>query len=100
MEDDQPILFTPLVGQAGESIPDWFLEAGGLAGLPAPLLPIYRVSTSLLASISSKWSGSGKYLKNAGERFLRRVFTDNEILQCRGKVTRLAGRFAAREAMT
>jgi holo-[acyl-carrier protein] synthase len=35
-----------------------------------------------------------------GERFLKRVFTEREVQQCRGKVTRLAGRFAAKEALS
>jgi holo-[acyl-carrier protein] synthase len=35
-----------------------------------------------------------------GERFLKRVFTEREVQQCRGKVTRLAGRFAAKEAIS
>ena len=33
-----------------------------------------------------------------GERFLRRVFTDREREQAKGRVERLAGRFAAKEA--
>jgi holo-[acyl-carrier protein] synthase len=33
-----------------------------------------------------------------GERFLRRVFTETELAQARGRVERLAGRFAAKEA--
>ncbi|HCI78345.1 MAG TPA: holo-[acyl-carrier-protein] synthase [Ktedonobacter sp.] len=35
-----------------------------------------------------------------GERFLQRVYTDIEARQCRGKVERLAGRFAAKEAIS
>lgn len=33
-----------------------------------------------------------------GERFLRKVFTEREVEQARGRVERLAGRFAAKEA--
>src|SRR5690242_9842505 len=33
-----------------------------------------------------------------GERFLRRVFTETELAQAGGRIERLAGRFAAKEA--
>src|SRR5512135_1807384 len=33
-----------------------------------------------------------------GERFLKRVFTEKEILECRGRADALAVRFAAKEA--
>jgi holo-[acyl-carrier protein] synthase len=33
-----------------------------------------------------------------GERFLRRVFTDREIAEAEGRITRLMGRFVAKEA--
>jgi holo-[acyl-carrier protein] synthase len=33
-----------------------------------------------------------------GDRFLRRVFTDRELEQAGGRIERLAGRFAAKEA--
>lgn len=36
---------------------------------------------------------------NIRERFIRRVFTDNEIQDCGGSSARLAGRFAAKEAV-
>jgi holo-[acyl-carrier protein] synthase len=39
-------------------------------------------------------------LKNHGERFLSRVFTENEVLYCRGRVPELAARFAAKEAVS
>jgi holo-[acyl-carrier protein] synthase len=99
MEDHQPILFTPLVSQAGKSIPDWLFEPGGLAGLPVPLLPIQGVNIAVGIDIIEV-ERVRKVFERHGERFLHRVFTDNEILQCRGKVTRLAGRFAAKEAMS
>src|SRR5947209_17146474 len=35
-----------------------------------------------------------------GERFLKRVYTPAEVTYCRGKVRRLAGRFAAKEAVS
>src|SRR5207302_6610009 len=41
-----------------------------------------------------------KVYEHHGERFLKRVFTEIEVSQCRGKVTRLAGRFAAKEAIS
>ncbi|HEY5475193.1 MAG TPA: holo-ACP synthase [Tepidiformaceae bacterium] len=34
-----------------------------------------------------------------GDRFLRRVYTDDEIAHCRGRVSELAARFAAKEAV-
>lgn len=38
-------------------------------------------------------------LARFGERFLRRVYTEAEIAYCRGKPSRLAARFAAKEAV-
>jgi len=35
-----------------------------------------------------------------GERFLNRVYTERELLYCRGRVERLAGRFAVKEAVS
>jgi holo-[acyl-carrier protein] synthase len=37
-------------------------------------------------------------LDRHGERFLKRVFTEREILECRGRAEALAVRFAAKEA--
>ncbi len=37
-------------------------------------------------------------LARFGERFLQRVYTEAEIAYCRGKPSRLAARFAAKEA--
>lgn len=34
-----------------------------------------------------------------GERFLRRVYTDAELTYCQGRVSQLAARFAAKEAV-
>src|SRR5438045_5183221 len=99
MEEDQPILFTPLVGQAGECVPDWLFGPGGRAGLPVPLLPTRGVNVAVGIDIIEV-ERVRKVFEKHGERFLHRVFTDNEIVQCRGKVTRLAGRFAAKEAIS
>ena len=41
----------------------------------------------------------GRTLTRFGERFLRRVYTEAEIAYCRGKPSRLAARFAAKEAV-
>ncbi len=38
-------------------------------------------------------------LDRHGERFLRRVFTEDEVRHCRGRVPELAARFAAKEAV-
>jgi holo-[acyl-carrier protein] synthase len=34
-----------------------------------------------------------------GDRFLRRVYTEDEIAHCRGRISELAARFAAQEAV-
>ena len=39
-------------------------------------------------------------LDRFGDRFLNRVFTTNEQRYCRGRVERLAGRFAVKEAVS
>jgi len=39
-------------------------------------------------------------LARFGERFLHRVYTEDEIDYCRGKPSRLAARFAAKEAVS
>ncbi len=39
-------------------------------------------------------------LTRYGERFTRRVYTDGEIAYCQGRVTSLAARFAAKEAVS
>lgn len=39
-------------------------------------------------------------LTRYGERFTRRVYTDGEIAYCAGRVTSLAARFAAKEAVS
>jgi holo-[acyl-carrier protein] synthase len=97
--EDQPLLFTPLVRQSGAPIPDWLFGPGGVAGLPAPLHPTQGVNVAVGVDIIEV-ERVGKVYTRHGERFLKRVFTEQEIRQCRGKVTRLAGRFAAKEAIS
>ena len=99
MDEDPPILFTPLVRQAGEAIPDWLFGPAGLAGLPAPLHATRGVNVAVGVDIIEV-DRVRKVYAHHGERFLQRVFTEMEIRQCRGKVTRLAGRFAAKEAIS
>lgn len=99
MDEEPPILFTPLVRRAGESIPDWLFGPAGLAGLPAPLHPTGGVNVAVGVDIIEV-DRVRKVYERHGERFLKRVFTELEVRQCRGKVTRLAGRFAAKEAIS
>jgi holo-[acyl-carrier protein] synthase len=99
MDQEPPILFTPLVRRADERIPDWLFGPAGLAGLPAPLRPAEGVNVAIGVDIIEV-DRVRKVYERHGERFLMRVFTEIEIRQCRGKVTRLAGRFAAKEAIS
>ncbi len=99
MDEDPPILFTPLVRRAGEAIPDWLFGPAGIAGLPAPLHPTRGVNVAVGVDIIEV-DRVRKVYEHHGERFLQRVFTENEIRQCRGKITRLAGRFAVKEAIS
>lgn len=99
MDEDPPILFTPLVRQAGETIPDWLFGPAGLAGLPAPLHPTQGVNIAVGVDIIEV-DRVRKVYEHHGERFLKRVFTEIEIRQCRGKIARLAGRFAVKEAIS
>jgi holo-[acyl-carrier protein] synthase len=39
-------------------------------------------------------------LERWGERFLRHVYTEHEVVFCRGRVPELAARFAAKEAIS
>jgi holo-[acyl-carrier protein] synthase len=41
-----------------------------------------------------------KVLDRYGDHFLRRVFTTEEVTECRGRTDALAARFAAKEATT
>ncbi|MDQ2717414.1 MAG: holo-ACP synthase [Chloroflexota bacterium] len=109
--DDLPRLFTPLVSRPGEELPDWLFGPAGKAGLPAPLSLPQGVNVAVGIDIIEV-DRVRQVFERHGERFLRRVFTEIEILQCRGrkamlvtpppppKVTRLAGRFAAKEAIS
>ena len=98
-DKDQPLLFTPLVRQAGEALPDWLFGPGGAAGLPAPLSPPQGVNVAVGVDIIEVERVRKVYEKH-GERFLQRVFTEIEVQQSRGKAARLAGRFAAKEAIS
>ncbi|GAC1450027.1 MAG: hypothetical protein NVS2B12_07630 [Ktedonobacteraceae bacterium] len=97
--DDQPLLFTPLVGQPGTALPNWLFGPGGVAGLPAPLLVPQGVNIAVGIDIIEV-DRVRKVYERHRERFLNRVFTPLEVAQCRGKITRLAGRFAAKEAIS
>ena len=99
MENDQPLLFTPLVHRPGEPPPDWLFGPAGVAGLPAALHLPQGVNVAIGIDIIEVERVRKVYEKH-GERFLARVFTQNEVQQCRGKITRLAGRFAAKEAIS
>ncbi len=81
MDEDLPLLFTPLVRRPGVAIPDWLFGPAGLAGLPAPLSPPQGVNVAVGIDIIE----------------VERV---RKVWQCRGKATRLAGRFAAKEAIS
>ena len=98
-DDDQPLLFTPLVRKPGVAIPDWLFGPAGLAGLPAPLYAPQGVNIAVGIDIIEVGRVQ-KVFERHGERFLQRVFTEAEVRQCRGKATRLAGRFAAKEAIS
>lgn len=41
-----------------------------------------------------------RIVKRWGERYLRRVYTDQELAYCRGRIPELAARFAAKEAIS
>ena len=99
MEEDLPLLFTPLVRQPGVALPDWLFGPKGVAGLSAPLHPPQGVNIAVGIDIIEV-SRIRKVFEKHGERFLQRVYTEREVWQCRGKATRLAGRFAAKEAIS
>ncbi len=99
MQEDLPLLFTPLVRQPGTPIPDWLFGPAGIAGLPAPLHPPQGVNVAVGIDIIEV-GRVRKVFERHGERFLNRVFTPSEVKQCRGKAARLAGRFAAKEAIS
>ena len=99
MNEDQPLLFTPLVSQPGEAIPDWLFGAAGVAGLPVPLTTPQGVNVALGIDMIEVERVRSAFIRH-GDRFLKRVFTAQESAQCRGKAQRLAGRFAAKEAIS
>ncbi len=99
MDDNLPLIFTPLVRQPGVPIPDWLFGPAGVAGLPAPLSLPQGVNVAVGIDIIEV-DRVRKVYEHHGERFLKRVFTEMEVRQCRGKSTRLAGRFAAKEAIS
>jgi holo-[acyl-carrier protein] synthase len=99
MDQDQPLLFTPLVRQPGEPMPDWLFGPAGVAGLPAPFTLPQGVNIAVGIDIIEVDRVRKVYEKH-GERFLQRVFTELEVQQSRGKIARLAGRFAAKEAIS
>ncbi|MBV9691963.1 MAG: holo-ACP synthase [Ktedonobacteraceae bacterium] len=97
-QESQALLFTPLVGQVGEPLPNWLFGPAGVAGLPAPLLAPQGVNIAVGIDIIEV-ERVRRAVERHGERFLRRVFTEQEVQQCRSKAARLAGRFAAKEAI-
>lgn len=99
MDEDKPLLFTPLVSKPGQSIPNWLFGPAGVAGLPAPLSLPQGVNVAVGIDIIEV-DRIRKVYEHHGDRFLLRVYTEIEIRQCRGKSTRLAGRFAAKEAIS
>lgn len=98
-QDNLPLLFTPLVSQPGQAIPDWLFGPAGVAGQPAPFQVPQGVNVAVGIDIIEV-DRVQKVFAHHGERFLRRVFTELEVRQCRGKIARLAGRFAAKEAIS
>ena len=70
-----------------------------MAGLPAAFHLSQGVNVAVGIDIVEVERIRKVYEKH-GERFLTRIFTQNEVLQCRGKIIRLAGRFAAKEAIS
>src|ERR1700676_3605067 len=98
-KEDLPLLFTPLVRQPGVALPDWLFGPAGVAGLPAPLHAPQGVNVAVGIDIIEV-NRVRKVFERHGERFLKRVFTEREVMQCRGKAERLAGRFAAKEAIS
>src|SRR6266700_1396066 len=98
-KEDRPMLFTPLVSQPGTAVPNWLFGPTGIAGLPMPLHAPQGVNVAVGVDIIEVERVRKVYEKH-GERFLRRIYTETEVRQCRGKVTRLAGRFAAKEAIS
>src|SRR5437764_14381373 len=94
MDDNLPLIFTPLVRQPGVPIPDWLFGPAGVAGFPAPLsLPQgVNVAVGLDLIDVGRWR---EVYERHGERFLKRLSTDVEGRQCRAKPNPMGGRFPA-----
>jgi holo-[acyl-carrier protein] synthase len=99
MSEDRPLLFTPLVGQSGTPLAANLFGAADIADLPASLLPTQGINVAIGVDII-EIERVRSVLAHHGERFLQRVFTEQEIQQCRGKALKIAGRFAAKEAIS
>src|SRR5262249_58596048 len=90
-----PLLSARRVRRHGVAIPEWLFGPAGLAGLPAPLSAPQGVNIAVGIDIIEV-ERVRKVFERHGERFLQRVYTEAEVWQCRGKATRLAGRFSAK----
>ncbi len=99
MNDDQPLLFTPLVGLPGTPVSNGLFDVPGVAGLPVSLHLPQGVNVAVGVDIVEV-ERIRKIIAQHGERFLHRIYTEQEIRQCRGKFIKLAGRFAAKEAIS
>lgn len=60
-------------------------------------MPSVTVPVAIGVDLVERWRFLETHAR-FGERFLRKVFTEREVEQARGRVARLAGRFAAKEA--
>ena len=95
--DDEPLLFTPLIGQAGTPISAW--PSAPPDALAASFHPPQGVNIAVGIDIIEV-ERVRRTLAQHGERFLQRIYTAQEIEQCRGKAIKLAGRFAAKESIS
>jgi holo-[acyl-carrier protein] synthase len=95
--DDEPLLFTPLIGQAGTPISAW--PSAPPDALAVSFHPPQGVNIAVGIDIIEV-ERVHRTLAQHGERFLQRIYTSQEIEQCRGKAIKLAGRFAAKEAIS
>src|SRR5256884_1911225 len=96
MDDNLPLIFTPLVRQPGVPIPDWLFGPAGVAGLPAPLNLPQGVNVAIGIDIIEV-DRVRKVYEHHCERFLKRGFTEMEVPQWRDQTTRPAGRLCAQE---
>jgi holo-[acyl-carrier protein] synthase len=61
---------------------------------------IFRRRTVLVSGVDMiEISRVREVIERQGEQFLRRVFTESELRECRDRVESLAARFAAKEAV-